>query len=199
MGGTISTSKVKNSDDPILHIVDDFIKERVESVAKLRVKPSVRYLDNSFTTEGSKWELLTGDKTLVPDRNHGIFPSFSTSGSLETPEKPRMPKTVSLRLSVRALALRHHSTHKNSYIPQEALSSVLSSKKAILPVCGPASTRNTPLLSIDVTNPPSRAPAGEGLKKKPVLKIQIHDEDDWIQVYLLYDSTEISITRTPFS
>lgn len=96
--------------------------------------------------------------------------------------------------SVRNLALRHHSLQQNVYIPQEVLQSFIMVKKKIPSHESSADSviANTiisgnigdvvPGIVKQESAKLHKEASERGLKKKPALKVQIHDEDDWIQV-----------------
>ena len=187
-------NSIISSDDkePIFQIVDDFLKERVEDVAKRKLKPGSKYSIPSIVESESQTK--SDDAPRLRTLVNAV--AKQSSGLIEA-NTPKLPTTVNTVKSVRALALRYHSRQRNSYIPQEVLASFLSNKKGSMirqnsrdtnkSISGASSVSHASLVdgAIEVKANVAVTPvksAGKGLLKKPMLKLQIHDDEDWIQV-----------------
>jgi hypothetical protein len=90
--------------------------------------------------------------------------------------------------SLRSLALRHHSRRQNSYIHQDIVTASFAEYKSNVGLAGSHSSNNISTKSShqNLVNEPinstSQQQKGNPIKNKFNLKLQINDEDDWIQV-----------------
>lgn len=130
------------------------------------------------------------------------------------------PKKLTSTKSLRALALKHHSRQENTYIPQESLlhaskgmnstksgKSSSPNKLATKSSSGSLSAKgsfkksptgsNNSLLEGVVADfkdlkGPGNTQNGDGIRKKPNLKISIQDDLDWIQVCFYITKKSVS-------
>jgi len=185
-------------------LVNEFLKEKVYQVASEQVSDVNLYLRGEEGEEGLDIGVRGNMKAEL------IRSNSSSGGAKRMPSSLRLKHQTSRGLlvkahthsmSLRALALRHYSRQENEYIQHEALSasfleaknsanSILSNKKSGSSLFGAGSNNSSgsnppapgfstgmprPIdLSIDV--------AIDTMKKRPNLKIQIHDDPDWVQV-----------------
>ena len=204
MGAAASSKYIESSD--LESSVDLFIKERVENVVRQFPKDEANNgvtaplqiitTSNSGKTSSEK----SSDKVLKKRVPSKLRLKHQTS-------KEELVLAHSHSMSLRALALRHYSRQENVYIEHEVLSASFMEKKASANSLGgigkdvsssyfggsadssgsaPAGERSSSgqhvgmphlNLTIDVTN-------GEAKRQpqRPNLKIQIHDDPDWVQV-----------------
>lgn len=155
-------------------IVDSFLKERVYAVS-----------NRELQTIADETELFLNDTDIFGQQEDYVPPmhrqSYKISSDLGTLKSSK---------SLRALALRHHSKQENIYIPQELVSASFMLKKSLSGMfakpnsSGSLGKKLSPSSSngsITGENKSTRVDS-IGPKKKPNLKIQIHDDPDWIQV-----------------
>ncbi len=118
-------------------------------------------------------------------------------------------------MSLRAMAIRHYSRQDNTYIPQEDLSaSLLETRSGHGSAHGSWSKKISPGNSVSNMSKVSEGSGGNPLgltlnlagiggsggsdgRKRPNLKIQIHDDPDWVQVSDDDDIADMHLATTP--